>query len=193
MSNSRRASRPATRKKNAISPEFTQPCQLSARPLLPDRIASTVCHVAAYPDGSMLAQARAATVAASSTAALPVSVRTNRRSGVCRFRVHTVRRENWGTETPGSVTPGLSRPGQPSHLEQRLEELAGVALFGRGDLFGRSRGHDGTTAGTAFGSQVDHPVRGLDHVEVVLDHDHRVAAVHQPAQDAEQLADVLEV
>ena len=31
-SNSRRALRPATRKKNAISPEFIEPCQLSARP-----------------------------------------------------------------------------------------------------------------------------------------------------------------
>src|SRR3984885_12482513 len=108
-SNSRRASRPATRKKNAISPEFTQPCQLSARPVVPDLITSTVCHVAAYPDGSMLAQASAASVAASRTAALPVSVRANCRSGVSSLRAHTVRGENRAAEASGSVTPGFSR------------------------------------------------------------------------------------
>ncbi len=85
--------RPATRKKKAISPEFTQPCQLSANSLVPDRITSMVSHVAAYPAGSMLAHASAASVAASKTTALPVSVRKNRRSGVCRFYVHTVRSE----------------------------------------------------------------------------------------------------
>jgi hypothetical protein len=93
-SNSRRASRPATKKKNAISPEFTQPCQLSAMTTVPDRIISSVCQVAPYPAGSMLAQARATTVAASSTAALPVSVRRNRRSGVSRCCAHAVRSEN---------------------------------------------------------------------------------------------------
>ena len=72
---------------------------------MPDRIISTVCHVAAYPDGSMLAQASAASVAASRTAALPVSVRRNWRSGVSSLRAHTVRGENCEAEAPGSVTP----------------------------------------------------------------------------------------
>ena len=76
---------------------------------MPDRISSTVCHVAAYPGGSMLAQASAASVAASRTAALPVSVRRNRRSGVSSLRAHTVRRENCEAEAPGSVTPRFSR------------------------------------------------------------------------------------
>ena len=76
---------------------------------MPDRISSTVCHVAAYPDGSMLAQASAASVAASRTAALPVSVRRNRRSGVSSLRAHTVRSENCEGEAPGSVTPRFSR------------------------------------------------------------------------------------
>ena len=42
----------------------------------------------------MLAQRSAATVAARSTAALPVSVRRNRRSGVSRLRAHAVRPES---------------------------------------------------------------------------------------------------
>lgn len=41
----------------------------------------------------MLTQTSAATAMASSTAALPVSVRKNLRSGVCKFRAHAVRPE----------------------------------------------------------------------------------------------------
>src|SRR5215470_7962447 len=114
-SNSRRASSPATRKKNAISPEFTQPRQLSARPLVPDRITSTVCQVAAYPAGSIFAQASAASVAASRTAALPVSVRRNRRSGVSKCSAHTVRSEHGDTAAAGSVTSGIVSRSAPAH------------------------------------------------------------------------------
>jgi hypothetical protein len=45
----------------------------------------------------------------------------------------------------------------------------------------------------AFGAQVDQPVAGAHHVEVVLDHDQRVAGVQQLAQRAHQLGDVVEV
>ena len=48
-------------------------------------------------------------------------------------------------------------------------------------------------AGAAFGAEVDDPVRGLDDVEVVLDHDHRVAVVAQPVQHGQQQLDVVEV
>ena len=139
ISNSRRASRPATKKKNAISPEFTQPCQLSARPLVPDRITSSVCQVAAYPAGSMLAQASAASVAASRTAALPVSVRRNWRSGVSKLCAHTVRSENDEAGALDSVTPGFSlaplkrTPDSPSRLHcQDLHRFHGLHRDSRG-------------------------------------------------------------
>src|SRR5690606_16084300 len=45
----------------------------------------------------------------------------------------------------------------------------------------------------ALRAHVDDPVRGLDDVQVVLDDDDRVALVHQPVEDPEQLADVVEV
>ena len=45
----------------------------------------------------------------------------------------------------------------------------------------------------ALGPQIDHPVRGPDHVEVVLDDDERVAFVDQAAQRAQQRGDVVEV
>jgi hypothetical protein len=39
----------------------------------------------------------------------------------------------------------------------------------------------------------DHPVRRLDHVQVVLDHPHRIPRPHQPAQAAQQPPDVRRV
>src|ERR1019366_5933401 len=54
-------------------------------------------------------------------------------------------------------------------------------------------GHDGPTAGPAVRAEVDQPVRGLEHVEVVLDHHHRIALLDQPVKNAEQLAYVGEM
>ncbi len=54
-------------------------------------------------------------------------------------------------------------------LAQRLRRCAM-----RRDLahvFGRALGHDLAAALAAFGAQVDQPVAGADHVQVVLDHD----------------------
>src|SRR5690606_26118537 len=48
-------------------------------------------------------------------------------------------------------------------------------------------------AGSALGAQVDDPVGRLDHVEVVLDDDDRVALLDEAVQDLEQLAHVFEV
>uniref|UniRef100_A0A914YSX1 Uncharacterized protein n=1 Tax=Panagrolaimus superbus TaxID=310955 RepID=A0A914YSX1_9BILA len=45
----------------------------------------------------------------------------------------------------------------------------------------------------AFRTKVDDPVGGLDHVQVVLDHHHRVAFVAQLVQHAQQRFDVVEV
>src|SRR5438128_1820606 len=45
----------------------------------------------------------------------------------------------------------------------------------------------------AFRAEIDDPVGLLDHVEVVLDHEHRVARVDEALQHLEQLLDVCEV
>jgi len=42
-------------------------------------------------------------------------------------------------------------------------------------------------------TQVDHPVGGLDDLEVVLDHHDGVALVAQAVQDVQQLLDVVEM
>ena len=58
---------------------------------------------------------------------------------------------------------------------------------------GRPGRDDLAAAVAALGAEVDQPVRRLHDVEVVLDHEDRVALRDEPLQDAEELADVLEV
>ena len=45
----------------------------------------------------------------------------------------------------------------------------------------------------AFRPEIDDEVRALDHVEIVLDDDHRVAETDEPLQHIQQLVNVGEV
>ncbi len=56
-----------------------------------------------------------------------------------------------------------------------------------------ARGHDLPPGGARLGAEVDHPVGRLDHLQVVLDDDDRVAQVGQAVDDVEELADVVQV
>src|SRR5690348_16485963 len=71
-------------------------------------------------------------------------------------------------------------------LEHRAQEAPREALPRLAHLLGRALRDDAPATVAAFGSQVDHPVRGLDHVQVVLDHDDGVAVVAQAVQHLEQ-------
>src|SRR4051812_36982057 len=64
--------------------------------------------------------------------------------------------------------------------EELLRELPGVAALDVGALFGRAGRDPLAAARAAFGAEIDDPVGALDDVEVVLDHDDRVARLHQP-------------
>ena len=66
----------------------------------------------------MFTQASATTAMASSTAALPVSVRRNTCSGVCRFRAHAVRSANGCPAAGGSSS---------AKVEELLVEAAELA------------------------------------------------------------------
>ena len=61
------------------------------------------------------------------------------------------------------------------------------------DLLRRAGGHDLPAAGAPFGPEVDDPVGRLDDVEIVLDHQHRVAGIDEVVQHLEQQLDVGEV
>ena len=50
-----------------------------------------------------------------------------------------------------------------------------------------------STLFTAFRAEINNMVSGFDHIQIVLDNDHRVAGVHQAAEDIEQVPDVRRV
>ena len=83
-------------------------------------------------------------------------------------------------------------PGQRG-AERTAQELPGVALVHGGNLAGRAGRDHAPAAVAAFRTEVDDPVGGLDHLQVVLDHHHRVAALHQRVQHLQELAHVVEV
>ncbi len=53
--------------------------------------------------------------------------------------------------------------------------------------------HDVTALVTAFGTEIDDPVRRANHVEVVLDHDQRVSGRQELAECAKESRDVVEM
>src|SRR5215204_4489196 len=64
---------------------------------------------------------------------------------------------------------------------QLAEEAAGVGAADGGHLLGSAGGDDLAPAFSPLGAEVDEPVGGLDHVEVVLDDDDGVAGVDEAA------------
>ena len=77
--------------------------------------------------------------------------------------------------------------------EDPRQELAGEAGGAFGHLLRRALGHDGPAAFAAFGAEVDDPVGGLDDVEVVLDHEERVAGSAEFEEDFQELVHVVEM
>src|SRR5512135_1848248 len=78
-------------------------------------------------------------------------------------------------------------------LEHRPQEPSREALLHLAHVLGSALRDHAPAAVAAFGPEVDHPVGGLDDVEVVLDHDHGVAVVAQAVQHLQQQVDVVEV
>src|SRR3954453_16048960 len=143
-SSSRFASRPTTRKKNVISPWLSQWRRSSAMPASPSRTESSVLHSDAYEsDHGEFAQISAASVAVSSTAALPVWLPRNARTGAARLRAHAVRPLNAGAasvlnglearraEALGADRRGLGAGGEDQR-GRRLHEAVRAAHEARG-------------------------------------------------------------
>src|SRR4029453_15924562 len=127
-SNSRRASRPTTKKKNVIRPLFTHPRRSSEIPCPPRSIESAPPQNDSYDELPTFTHASAATAAASRTAAPPVSVWRKFRSGVWMLRAHAVRPVNAGVRGPpaapsprGARTP--AGPAQRAALAQQIPAL----------------------------------------------------------------------
>ena len=62
-----------------------------------------------------------------------------------------------------------------------------------GDAIRRARAQQFAAGVTAFGAEVDDPVGGTDHVEVVFDDNQRVAGGDQLAERAQQFAHIIEM
>ena len=71
--------------------------------------------------------------------------------------------------------------------------FAGVRGGVHAQRFGRAFGDQEAASVTAFGAEVDQPIAGTDHVQVVLDHDQGMPRFQQAAQGAHQLGDVVKV
>src|SRR5829696_3730808 len=80
-----------------------------------------------------------------------------------------------------------------SRFEERAQVLAGVGVL-RGDNLLRSTCGNELSAGFApLRPEVQYPVGRLDHVQVVLDDDYRIALVTQAMEHVEELGYIVEV
>ena len=66
-----------------------------------------------------------------------------------------------------------------------FEIFAGGGVGVMGEIFWGAGGDDLTAVLAAFGTHIDNPVGGFDDMEVMLDDNHRVAAVDELAEDFE--------
>jgi len=71
--------------------------------------------------------------------------------------------------------------------------LTGQRILCSEQLLGRAFEHDLAALRAAFGAHIDDPVRIFDHPGVMFDHNNRVAGVHQPVHDLQQVTDIRHV
>lgn len=62
----------------------------------------------------------------------------------------------------------------------RLEKPSRVGRLAGRDVFWSARCDNFSTGVPTLGPQVDHMIRSLDHVEVMLNQQHGVACIHEP-------------
>src|SRR5438270_11852391 len=74
-----------------------------------------------------------------------------------------------------------------SDVQQRLQILSRMALWNLRDLFGCSGADDFPAGFAAFRPHVDDPIGALNHLEVMLYDDERIAGVAQFHQHLQQL------
>src|SRR5271167_1564728 len=83
---------------------------------------------------------------------------------------------------------------QPKRRRQFGSQIMpGVGRLVLRDLLRRADGDDPAAAVAAFRTQIHDPIRSLDHIEVVFNHDNRIALVAQTLQYDQQLSNVREM
>src|ERR1019366_4061922 len=77
--------------------------------------------------------------------------------------------------------------------ENTTEKASGVRVFVAGDLLRRALPYNAPTALAAFRAEVDDPIGFGNEVQVMLDDNHRMAAIHHPLKPLYQPLDVRHV
>src|ERR1700690_49959 len=78
-------------------------------------------------------------------------------------------------------------------VESSRQKCSGMRLRIASDLLGSSGSDDASTFIAALGAEIDHPIGGFHHIEVVLDDQHGSAAFDKFAKRREQLLNIIEV
>src|SRR5512133_2016381 len=152
-------------------------------------LATVVASTAAMPASQTIAPAASCRASAASSESSRRAAKTAR--GLCS--TSSARRNHAFSSSCGAARAAVSGSGDRSLGQNVPEELTGRRLVHLGDLLRRARRDDLTAGLAAFGTEVDDPVGLLDHIQIVLDHEHGVPGVDQSLQDVEQLLDVREV
>ena len=63
--------------------------------------------------------------------------------------------------------------------ETLFQESPRVRSTAGGHLLRRSRNYYFTSGVSAFRAEIDHVVGGFDHIEMMLNHEHGMAGIHQ--------------
>ena len=85
----------------------------------------------------------------------------------------------------GSGQQHASRVRSP---ESSREEFSGVRLFDTRDFFWGADRDDFAACVAGFGTEIDDPIGGLDHLEIVLDHHDGMTAIDQPLEILARIA-----
>ncbi len=77
--------------------------------------------------------------------------------------------------------------------EDGSQRVTSMASWAASDVLRRADRYNLPALVAGVGAEINDPVGGLHHVEVVLDDQHRVAGIHKPLEDLEQHAHVVKV
>src|SRR5215472_273118 len=81
-------------------------------------------------------------------------------------------------------------PSQSMRSELSFQKLTCIGLRTGRDLFGGSLAQYLPTALATLWPQIDHIVSGLNHIQVVLDHQHSMPCIHEAVQAFQQMLNI---
>ena len=99
----------------------------------------------------------------------------------------------WDGKAPGEALLEELPKHTKFHKGDTIVTSGYSAVFPEGIPVGVVLGNEAAAAVAALGAQVDKVVRNLDHIQIVLNDQHRIAPIHQLLQNLNQLVDIRRV